>query len=136
MACFGMHPTHVQTCNNVRVQSAAQWTASVHALDMPKPVITFVFKVYAMDCSGVTTSVFKVLHTLRMPKPVVTLVFKVHAMDCFGSYFTHARVGSLRNARNLSQCDCCVAWGMGWSRTLPAACWCVAADWPCHAAIG
>ena len=37
--------THAQTCDNVRVQSATQWTASVHTLHMPKPVITFVFKV-------------------------------------------------------------------------------------------
>ena len=31
--------------DNVRVQSATQWTASVQALHMSKPVITFVFKV-------------------------------------------------------------------------------------------
>ena len=29
--------THVQTCNVTRVQSATQWTASVHTLHMPKP---------------------------------------------------------------------------------------------------
>ena len=37
--------THAQTCDNVCVQSATQWTASVHAFHVPKPVITFVFKV-------------------------------------------------------------------------------------------
>ena len=37
--------THAQTCDNVRVQSATKCTASVHTLHMPKPVITFVFKV-------------------------------------------------------------------------------------------
>ena len=37
--------THVQTCDYVRVQSATQWTASVDALHMSKPVITFVFEV-------------------------------------------------------------------------------------------
>ena len=42
---FGTYFTHAQTCDNVRVKSAAQWTASVHTLHMPKPVITFVFKV-------------------------------------------------------------------------------------------
>jgi len=36
---------HAQTCDNVRVKSARQWTASVHTLRMPKPVTTFVFKV-------------------------------------------------------------------------------------------
>ena len=45
MDCFGTYVTHVQTCDNVRVQSATQWTASVHTLHMSKPVITFVFKV-------------------------------------------------------------------------------------------
>ena len=34
-----------QTCDYVRVQSATQLTASVHALHVSKPVITFVFKV-------------------------------------------------------------------------------------------
>ena len=45
MDCFGTNFTHAQTCDIVRVQSATQWTASVHALHMPGPVITFVFKV-------------------------------------------------------------------------------------------
>ena len=43
--CFGTYFTHAQTCDYVRVQSATEWTASVHTLHMPKPVITFVFKV-------------------------------------------------------------------------------------------
>ena len=37
--------SHAQTCDNVRVQSATEWTASEHTLHMPKPVITFVFQV-------------------------------------------------------------------------------------------
>ena len=45
MHCFGTYFTHAQTCDSVRVQSATQCTASVHTLHMPKPVITFVFKV-------------------------------------------------------------------------------------------
>ena len=45
MDCFGTYFTHAQACDNVRVKSATQWTASVHTLRMPKPVITFVFKV-------------------------------------------------------------------------------------------
>ena len=43
MDCFGTHFTHAQTCDYVR--SATQRTASVHTSHMPKPVITFVFKV-------------------------------------------------------------------------------------------
>ncbi len=35
---------HAQTCDYVCVLSATQWTASVHTLHMPKPMITFVFK--------------------------------------------------------------------------------------------
>ena len=53
MDCFGTYfGTHAQNRDNVRVQSATQWTASAHALvHVRKPVITFVFQVlYAMDC--------------------------------------------------------------------------------------
>ena len=41
MDCFGTYFTHVQTCNVTRVQSATQWTASVHTLHMSKPVPVF-----------------------------------------------------------------------------------------------
>ena len=30
MDCFGTYFTHVQSCNGTRVQSATEWTASVH----------------------------------------------------------------------------------------------------------
>ena len=46
-------------------QSATQWTASVHTLDMPKPNVTRV-----QSASEWTASV----HTLHMPKPNVTRV--------------------------------------------------------------
>ena len=39
MDCFSTHLTHVQTCDVARVQSATQWTASVHTLHMSKPVM-------------------------------------------------------------------------------------------------
>ena len=61
--------SHVQTCDNVYVQSATQWTASVHTLHMSKPVITFVFKSATQWTAAV--------HTLDMSKPVITFVFKV-----------------------------------------------------------
>ena len=38
MDCFGTYFTHAQTCNVTRVQSATEWTASVHTLHMPKHV--------------------------------------------------------------------------------------------------
>ena len=37
MDCFGTYFTHVQTCDVTCVQSATEWTASVHALHMSKP---------------------------------------------------------------------------------------------------
>ena len=36
MDSFGTYFTHVQTCNVTRVQSAMEWTASVHTLHMSK----------------------------------------------------------------------------------------------------
>ena len=45
MDCFGTYFTHAQSCDNVRVHSATEGSASVHTLRMPKAVITFVFKV-------------------------------------------------------------------------------------------
>ena len=39
MDCFGTYFTNVQTSDNVRVQSATQGTASVHALYMSKPLM-------------------------------------------------------------------------------------------------
>ena len=41
----GTYFTHVETWDDVRVQSATEWTASVHTLHMSKPVMTFVSKV-------------------------------------------------------------------------------------------
>ena len=40
---YGTYFTHVR--DNVRVQSATEWTASVHTLHMSAPVITSLFKV-------------------------------------------------------------------------------------------
>ena len=68
MDCFGTYFTHVQTCENVRVQSATEWTASVQTLHVSKPVIT----VRVQSATEWTASV----HTLHMSKPVKTFVFK------------------------------------------------------------
>ena len=48
--------------NVTRVQSATQWTASVHTLHMPKPNVTRV-----QSATERTASV----HTLQMSKPVM-----------------------------------------------------------------
>ena len=92
MDCLGTYFTHVQTRDNVRVQSATQWIASPHALHMSKPVIKFVFKVlhngllryiltHVQTCDNVrvqsATQWTAWVHTLHMSKPVITFVFKV-----------------------------------------------------------
>ena len=71
MPCFGTYFTHVQTCDNVRVQSATQCTASVHTLHMSKPVITVVFKVLR------NALLRYILYTCPNSKPVRTFVSKV-----------------------------------------------------------
>ena len=89
MDCFGTYFTHAQTCDNVHVQSAMEWTASVH---MPKPVITFVFNVLrsglprcihyiAQTCDNVrvqcATAWTASVQAFHRPKPVLTFVFKM-----------------------------------------------------------
>ena len=69
MDCFAAYFTHVQTCDNVRVQSATEWSASVHTLT------------HVQTCDNVcvqsATEWTASLHTLHMSKPVITFVFKV-----------------------------------------------------------
>ena len=92
MDFFGTYCTHVQTCDNVRVQSATEWTSSVHTAHMSKPVITFVFKALRMDCFGsylthvqtcdtvraqTATEWTASVHTAHMSKPVIPFVLKV-----------------------------------------------------------
>ena len=108
--CNGLLPYILYTCpnsENIRVQSATLWTASVHTLHMSKPVIRFVIQ-SAMQWTAP-------VHTLHMSKPVRAFVFKVvrngllryilytcpylwerssskcYAMDCFRTYFTHVQ---------------------------------------------
>ena len=89
MDCFGTYFTHVQTCDNVHVQSATQWTASVHTLHMSKPVLTFVFKVLR---NGLLRYI---LYTC--PNLWASSCSKCYAMDCFGTYFTHVQTcGNVR----------------------------------------
>ena len=76
MDCFGTYFNHVQTCANVRVQNATQWTASVHTLTISKPALTVVFKVLRNRLLRYIQSIASV-HTLTMSKPVITFMFKV-----------------------------------------------------------
>ena len=68
MDCFGTYFTHVQSCDVIRVQSARQWTASVHTLHMSDCDVTRV-----QSATQWTASV----HTLHMSKAVMQPVFKV-----------------------------------------------------------
>ena len=65
MDCFGTYFTHAQTCDNVRVQSATEWTASVQTLHMAQTCDD----VRVQSATQSTASV----HTLHMSKPVITL---------------------------------------------------------------
>ena len=82
MDCFRTCFTHVQTCDNVRVQSAAQWTASVHTLHMSKHVITFVFKVL-MDCFPTYFTHVQTCDNVRVQNAAewIASVHTSHAMD-------------------------------------------------------
>ena len=80
MDCFGAYLKHVQTCDDVRVQSATQSTASVHTWNMSKPVMTFVFKVLR---NGLLRC---------MSTPVMTFVFKVLRNRLLGyTYLKHVQ---------------------------------------------
>ena len=81
MDCFGTYFTHAQSCDNVRVQSAREWTASVHTLHMPIAVITFLFKVLR---NGLLRYI---LYTL--PNAVITFVLKALLGTC--SIFAFSR---------------------------------------------
>ena len=62
MDCFGTYFTHVQSSNVTRVQSATEWTASVHTLHMSKPNVSRV-----QSATQWTASV----HTLHMSKALM-----------------------------------------------------------------
>ena len=69
MDCFRTCFTHVQTCDNVRVQSAIRNGLLWYILYTSKPVITFVFKMLRNGLLGANFT-----HVL---KPVITFVFQV-----------------------------------------------------------
>ena len=75
--CFATYFTHNVTC----VQSPTEWTASVHALHMPKPSVTRV-----RSATQWTASV----HTLHMSKPNVTRV-QMPRNGPLRTFFTHAQ---------------------------------------------
>ena len=85
MDCCGTYFTHAQcqSCDNVHVPSATEWTASVHTLHMPKAVITFVLKgidsfrtYFARVQSSDNVRVESAIQN-GLPRAVITLVFRV-----------------------------------------------------------
>ena len=62
--------SHVQACDNVCVQGATEWTASVHTLSHVQTCDSVRAKCYGMDC-------FCTHFTTCPNRPVVTVVFKV-----------------------------------------------------------
>ena len=91
MDCFGTYFTHAQSCDNVRVPSATEWTASVHTLHMPKAVITFVFQVLLGTCSIFAFSLFRVSAFSRFPVFAFSR-FRVFVFSCFRVWFSRFRV--------------------------------------------
>ena len=84
MDCFGTYFTHAQSCDNVRVPSATEWTASVHTLHMPNDSVRVQ--------SGAERTAL--VHTLHGPKAVITFVFKVLLGTCSIFTFSLFRVSA------------------------------------------
>ena len=81
--CFGTDLKHVQTCDDVRVQSATQSTASVHTWNMSKPVMTFVFKVLRNQLLRYRLE--------TCPNLWWRACSKCYAINCFGTDLKHVQ---------------------------------------------
>ena len=87
MDCFGTYFTHVQTCEDVRVQSATEWTAPVHISHMSKPVMSFVLR--ATEWTALTH--VQTCDDVRVQSATKSSCSKCYRKDCFGTYFTHVQ---------------------------------------------
>ena len=61
MDCFGTYFTHVQSCNVTRVQSATDWTASVHTSHVQSCNVTRVQSATEWTASVHTSHMSKVV---------------------------------------------------------------------------
>ena len=100
-----LHTWHVQSCDDVPVQIATEWTASVHTSHMPKPVMTkchgngllpyILHTWHVQSCDDVPVQIATEwtasVHTLYMSKPVMTFRFTMLRNGHFDAYFTHAQ---------------------------------------------
>jgi len=92
----GTYFTHVQTGNVTRVQSATEWTASVHTLHMSKPAMQPVFKCYGMDCFGTHFTHVQTCNVTRVQSATEwtyrgTYFTHVQTCNVIGTYFTHVQ---------------------------------------------
>ena len=95
MDCFGTYFTHVQTSDATRVQSATEWTASVHTLHMSKPVMPLVFKVLR---NGLLRYIL-----CTCPNLWCHSCSKCYGMDCFGTYFTHVQASDVTRVQSAAE---------------------------------
>ena len=106
MDCFGTYFTHVQSCDVTRVQSATEWTASVHFTHVQSCDVTRVQSATEWTASVHTSRVSKscdvtcvhsarsglLRYTLRTcPKLWCNPCSKWYGMDFFGAYLTHVQ---------------------------------------------
>ena len=118
MDCLGTCFTHVQTCDVTRVQSATEWTASVHTLHMSKPVMSLVFKVlrngllrYMLyTCPNLWCNSFNVLRNglLRYmldtcPDLWCNSCSKCYGMNCLGTCFTHVQTCDVTRVQSATE---------------------------------
>ena len=89
MDCFGTYVTDVQNCNVTCVQSATEWTASVHILHTcPKLYCNPCSKCYGMDCFG-------------------TYFAHVQSCNVTGTYFTHVQSCNVTRVRSATEWTAC-----------------------------
>ena len=102
MGCFGTYFTHAESCDNVRVQRATEWTASVNTLHMPKSVITFVFIMLHNTCPNLSCdNMFKVLRNGRL-RYILHTCPKVGKPSCSKCYRSSASVHNLHMPKALT----------------------------------
>ena len=118
--CFGTYFTHVQSCDVTRLQSATEWTASVHTSHMSKAVMIPVFKVpgnglyfgiyftHVQSCDVTRvqsatewTASVHILHTC--PKLWCNQCSKCYGMDCFGTNCTHVQSCDVTRVQSATQ---------------------------------
>ena len=117
VGCSGTYFKHAQTCDNVCVQSATQWTASVYFTraqtcdnvrgQSATQWTASVYFTHAQTCDNVrvqsATQWTASVHTLHMLKPVITFVFKVLRKGLLRTYFTHAQASDNVRVQSATQ---------------------------------